>query len=130
MFLHVPTKEAAEGANDIAKAFPNMKFILLGMGGDDWRIPIIFADRTLNLVLEVSGSFSPDKVKFAVERIGSHRIVYGSGLPYSDPSSIIALVNEADIAGADKRNIFDGTARRLFNMQRPIHISIGDNTGE
>ena len=123
VFLHVFTKEAAIAANDIAKAFPNMKFILLSMGGEDWRIPIILAERTLNLVMEVSGSFSPDKIKFAVDRIGSHRIVYGSGMPYTDPSSVIALVEDSDIANADKRNIFDGTARRLFNMKRPIRIS-------
>ncbi len=126
VFLYVPNKAAALAANDIAKAFPNMKFILLSMGGDDWRIPIVLAERTLNLIPEISGSFSPDKVKFAVDRIGSHRIVYGSGLPYVDPSSIIALVEDADISEADKRNIFAGTARRLFKLSPPINININD----
>ncbi len=91
-----------------------MKFVLLAMGGDDWRMATVVAERTLNLVLEVSGSFSPDKIRFAVERIGSHRMVYGSGLPYVDPSVVIGLVEDADISDADKRNIFENSARRLF----------------
>jgi predicted TIM-barrel fold metal-dependent hydrolase len=117
VFLHVPTKEALFAANEIAKAFPIMKFVLLKMGGEDWRIATVLADRTLNLVLEVSGSFSPDKLKFAVERIGSHRLVYSSGLPYVDPSAVIGLVNDADISDADKRNIFENSARRTFGWK-------------
>lgn len=119
VYLHTFNKESLIAANEIAKAFTNMKFVLLSMGGDDWRMAAVLAERTLNLVLEVSGSFSPDKIKFAVERIGSHRMVYGSGLPYVDPSSIIGLVEDADISDADKRNIFESSARRLFGWGRP-----------
>lgn len=117
VFLQVPNKEALMAANDIAKAFPIMKFVLLGMGGDEWRMATILAEKTLNLVLEISGSFSPDKIKFAVEHIGSHRLVYGSGLPYVDPASVIGLVQDAEIADADKKSIFEGTARRLFGWR-------------
>jgi len=87
------------------------------MGGDEWRMASVLAEKTLNLVLEVSGSFSPDKIKFAVERIGSHRMVYGSGLPYVDPSAIIGLVQDADVSDADRRNIFENTARRLLGKK-------------
>lgn len=118
VYLHTPNQEAALAANEIAKAFPIMKFVLLGMGGEDWRMATVLAERTLNLVLEVSGSSSPDKIQFATEHIGSHRIVYGSGLPYVDPSTIIGLVQDAEISDIDKRNIFEGSARRLFGWSR------------
>ncbi len=117
VFLHVFDEYAAIAANEIAKAFPIMKFVLQGMGGDDWRMATLFAERTLNLVLEVSGSFSPDKIEFAVAHIGSHRMVYGSGLPYVDPSAIIGLVEDASISDSDKRNIFENSARRLFGWR-------------
>jgi predicted TIM-barrel fold metal-dependent hydrolase len=117
VFLNVPNKEALMAANDIAKTFPIMKFVLLGMGGDDWRMATILAEKTLNLVLEISGSFSPDKIKFAVDHIGSHRLVYGSGLPYVDPASVIGLVQDAEISDSDKKNVFEGTARRLFSWR-------------
>lgn len=118
VFLHTPNQEAALAANEIAKTFNIMKFVLIGMGGEDWRMATILAERTLNLVLEVSGSLSPDKIQFAAERIGSHRMVYGSGLPYVDPSTVIRLVQDAEISGSDKRNIFEGSARRLFGWKR------------
>lgn len=118
VYLHAFNQASLLAANEIAKAFPIMKFVLLSMGGDDWRMATVLAERTLNLVLEVSGSFSPDKIKFAVERIGSHRMVYGSGLPYVDPSATIGLVEDAEISDADKRNIFENSARKLFGWQR------------
>ena len=65
VYLHTPNQEAALAANEMAKAFPIMKFVLIGMGGDDWRMATMLAERTLNLVLEVSNSPSPDKIKFA-----------------------------------------------------------------
>lgn len=118
VFLHVLDMEALLAANEMAKAFTGMKFVLLSMGGDEWRMASVLAERTLNLVLEVSGSFSPDKIKFAVEHIGSHRMVYGSGLPYVDPAAIIGLVADADISDLDKRNIFENSARRLFGWKK------------
>jgi len=118
VYLHTPDQASALAANEIAKAFPIMKFVLVGMGGDDWRMATLLAEKTLNLVLEVSGSSSPDKIRFAVEHIASHRIVYGSGLPYVDPSAVIGLVTDAEITDVDKRNIFEGSARRLFGWSR------------
>lgn len=117
VFLRVTDQASLHAANEMAKAFPIMKFVLLSMGGEEWRMATVLADRTLNLVLEVSGSFSPDKIKFAVEHIGSHRMVYGSSLPYVDPSAIIGLVEDADISDVDKRNIFENSARRLFGWK-------------
>ena len=118
VYLHAFDSASLLAANEMAKAFPVMKFVLVSMGDQDWRMATVLAERTLNLVLEVSGSFSPDKIKFAVEHIGSHRIVYGSGLPYVDPSAVIGLVEDADISDVDKRSIFENAARRLFGWKR------------
>lgn len=118
VFLHTTNQAAALAANEIAKAFPIMKFVLIGMGGEDWRIVTLLAEKTLNLVPEISGSSSPDKIRFAVDHIGSHRIVYGSGLPYVDPSAVIGLVQDAEISDLDKRNILEGSAKRLFGWSR------------
>jgi len=106
----------------MAKAFPIMKFVLIGMAGEDWRMATVLAERTLNLVLEVSGSSSPDKIAFAVEHIGSHRMVYGSGLPYVDPAAVLGMVEDAEISDLDKRNILSGSARRVFGWARPDSV--------
>lgn len=118
VFIRTFDKDAVLAANEIAKAFPVMKFVMLEMGDDDWRIATVVAEKTLNLVLEVSGSLSPEKIKFAVDRIGSHRVVFGSGMPYVDTSEVKALVEDADISDMDKRNIMENTARKLFGWRR------------
>lgn len=118
VYIRTPDKDSVLAANEIAKAFSNMKFILKGMGGEDWRIATVIAEKTLNIVLEVSGSFSPEKIKFASERVGSHRMVFGSGLPYVDTSEVKALVEDADISDLDKRNIMENTARKLFGWRK------------
>jgi len=116
VFVRTWDTDSLLAANEMAKAFSVMKFVLLSMGGEDWRVAVVLAERTLNLVLEVSGSFSPDKIKFGVEHIGSHRMVYGSGLPYTDPSAVIGLIEDADISDADKRNIFENSAKKLLKV--------------
>ena len=118
VYLHAYDSPSLLAADEMAREFSGMKFVLLSMGGDEWRMATVLAERTLNLVLEVSGSFSPDKIKFASEHIGSHRIVYGSGLPYTDPSVVIGLVEDADISDSDKRNLFELSARRLFKWRQ------------
>ena len=118
VYVHTFDSPSLLAADEMAREFSGMKFVLLSMGGDEWRMATVLAERTLNLVLEVSGSFSPDKIKFAAEHIGSHRIVYGSGLPYTDPSAVIGLVEDADISDSDKRNIFELSARRLFKWRQ------------
>lgn len=118
VFIRTFDKDAVLAVNEIAKAFPVMKFIMLEMGGEDWRIATVVAEKTLNIVLEVSGSLSPEKIKFAVDRIGSHRMVYGSGLPFVDASEVKALVEDAEISDTDKRNIMENSARKLFGWRR------------
>jgi predicted TIM-barrel fold metal-dependent hydrolase len=118
VFLDPDTREGVLAAQEIAKAFPGMKFILLGMGGDAWRTAAAAASQTLNLVLETSGSLSPDKIGYAMEMIGSHRMVFGSNLPFTDPAITIGLVEDADIPDADKKMIFQGTARKIFTAPR------------
>lgn len=103
--------------DEVAKAFPGIKFVMLSMGGDAWRTAIDVAAKTLNIVLEISGSLNPDKISTAVEAIGAHRMVYGSNLPFADPSVTIGLVGDADISDADKKMIFEGSARRLLGAK-------------
>ncbi|MBI2843592.1 MAG: amidohydrolase family protein [Armatimonadetes bacterium] len=115
VFIGAWDKDCVLAADEIAKKFTGIKFVLLSMGGEDWRTALTLAQKTLNLVLEVSGSRSPDKIKWAVDAVGSHRLVYGSNMPFDDPAATIGLVEDADITDADKKMIFEGTANRLFD---------------
>lgn len=107
-------REAVIAANDIAKAFPGIKFVLLSMGGDAWRTAVALAEKTLNLILEVSGNMSPDKISECAEVVGPQRMVFGSNLPFADPVVTIGLVGDANISDGAKKLIFESNARRLF----------------
>lgn len=118
VFLEVTSREAVLAADEIARAFPGIKFVLLGMGGVAWRTAVAAAERTLNLVLEISGTLSPDKITLGVATIGAHRMIYGSNLPFADPAATIGLVENGDISETDRRFIFETTAKRLFGWSR------------
>ncbi|MEN6522060.1 MAG: amidohydrolase family protein [Armatimonadota bacterium] len=118
VMLDVSSKEGVLAANEIAKAFPGIKFILMSMGGAAWRTAIAMADNTLNLVLEISGSPSPEKVRLGVETVGAHRMVYGSNLPFADPAFTIGLLADGGISDLDRKMILEGTAKRLFGWAR------------
>jgi hypothetical protein len=95
-----------------------MKFLLLGMGGEDWRAAVAAAKQHLNLYLEISGSLDADKVAHAAATVTPRKLVYGSGLPYQDPELTVALVAEASgITASDRRRILAQNAQALFNAQ-------------
>ncbi len=118
LMLPAPDADAVHAARRIAAEFPAMKFLLLGMGGDDWRVAVAAARQQVNLHLELSGSLDADKVSHAAAALSSRRLIYGSGLPHSDPNLIRALVDEArGVAALDRSRLLSQNARMLFHAQ-------------
>jgi predicted TIM-barrel fold metal-dependent hydrolase len=104
-------------ALQIAKTYSVQKFVFLGMGGMDWRTGIAAAQQATNIFLETSGPLDRAKLPAAVEAIGAHRVLFGSGSPYLDPAAAIGLVSEAEISPQAQRNILYENAARLFNIE-------------
>ena len=101
----------------IAKKFDGMRFVILSMGEDAWKSAVIIADRTTNISLEISGNTSPEKIGYAVEKLGSHRLFYGSELPYIDGSVFKSLINHSDLDDFQKVDIYYNNARKLFDWK-------------
>ncbi len=118
VLLDTEDRESVLAAAEIAKAFPGIKFVLLSMGGSAWRTCVALAERQLNLVLEISGNLCTDKVILGAETVGAHRMVYGSNMPFSDPSATIGLMDDAGLSDTDKRLIMVGTAAKVFGWTR------------
>lgn len=118
VFVNTPHVEAVAAAEVMAKEFTNVKFILGTMGGDSWKRSLLSAG-LLNVVLETSGSFDAEKIEAAVTAFGPHRILFGSDLPYSDPISMLALIQNSSIPKDAVSKILEGNARRLLNMIPP-----------
>ncbi len=95
-----------------------MRFLLLGMGGDDWRMAVAAAHRHLNIFLELSGSLDTDKVSAASAALTPRKLLYGSGAPRRDPAQAQALVSSADgLTNSDRNRILSLNAGAFLNVQ-------------
>lgn len=116
--ISTPDSDAIHAATAIAEAFPNMKFIFLSMGGDDWRTAVAAAKRQINIYLETSGSLDSDKLASATAAITPRKLLFGSSLPFSDPQLMIGLLEEATaLTNYDRSRILHQNAEAIFNAQ-------------
>lgn len=116
VFLYTPNAACVEVGLHLAKTYNMHKFIFLGMGGADWRTGIAAAHQSVNIHLEISGAMDRTKVPAAIETIGSHRILFGSGLPQLDPVAIMGLLEDSGVSAFDQRRIVHDNAAKLFNL--------------
>jgi predicted TIM-barrel fold metal-dependent hydrolase len=118
MAIHVPNADAIHAVRGIVTEFPAMKFLLLTMGGEEWRAAVATARQHLNVYLEISGSLDADKIAHASAVITPRKLLFGSGLPDRDPEMTLALVAEAaGLTGSDRARILSSNAQAFFNAQ-------------
>lgn len=116
IYLNTPNAACVEVGLHLARTYNMHKFIFLGMGGADWRTGIAAAQQATNVFLETSGPLDRAKLPAAVEAIGAHRLLFGSGSPYLDPAAALGLVEESELSPNSLRNILHENAARLFNL--------------
>jgi len=117
VFLHAPDAASVEAAKEIAAAFPTLQFIFGSMGGPDWKRALNLG-KLINVHLETSGSFDVEKIEEAVEKVGAHKVLFGSDLPFSDPASEIALIRGSNVPKDAMIKVFDQNAVKLFGFGR------------
>ena len=117
LFLFAHNEAMVEAVLEISKAFNMLKVVMVGMGGRDWRSAIAAAHATTNLHLETSGALDRAKIPAAVEVLGAHRILFGSGSPHVDPAAALGVVQDAGISPDAKNRILSGNAHRLFGFE-------------
>jgi len=101
----------------VAEAFTTIPIVLLGMGGDDWRSAVEAAKRWVNIHLAISGSVDADKISYAYSVIAARRLLFGSGLPFAEPSIYENLVNESKVLTTnDRKRIYRQNASLLFHI--------------
>lgn len=121
LVIYTPDLAAVHAARRIAEEFTQMRIILLTMGGEDWHAAVEAAKTCLNLYLEISDSLDADKIAYAATALSARKLVFGSGLPFADPSLFVGLVEEASVlSGSDRRRIYIDNALSLFNIQAEV----------
>lgn len=114
VFIHAKDVDEVIEVEKMSKAFDGMRFVLLAMGEDDWKSAVIVANRRPNISLEISGNTNPEKIRYALDSLGSHRLLYGSELPYVDGSVFKSLVENTELESHEKADIYYNNARKLF----------------
>jgi hypothetical protein len=116
LFLFTPNAKCVISALEIAKGYPMLKVVFLGMGGGEWRNAIAAAHSCTNVYLETSGALDRAKLPAAVEAIGAHRILFGSGSPTIDAAAAMGLIHDSGLSEDAMRKIFGENAEKLFGL--------------
>jgi len=102
---------------ELVVQFPEAKIILGHMGhGNVVYIDasIAIAGRHPNVWLETSGMPMSLKIREAVQKVGSDRVMYGSDGPWHEPKVEQLKVQLAGLEPDDLEAVMNGTAQRLF----------------
>ncbi len=94
---------------------PGLPLIVTGLnyGQDRTLIPLL---RTFpNTFLSIGNNFTAHRaLELYVERVGAERLLFGTGLPDSEPGAAIGQLVFAEISDADRCSIGAGNLRRLL----------------
>lgn len=99
----------------IAALYPRVKFLLGHSLHDDWDAAVALAKDFPNVYLELTAVFDDrgPLEKFCGE-VGSHRLLFGTDLPWFDPHQAIGALLSAEITDEDRHNICHRNAEKLL----------------
>ena len=119
LFVFALNGASVEAAQRIATGYPMLRVVLVGMGGPHWPQAIKAAHATTNLMLETSGVLDRAKVPAAVDTLGGHRLVFGSGSPATSLPAALGMIEDASVTDDVKRRVLWDNAIRLFELEQP-----------
>jgi predicted TIM-barrel fold metal-dependent hydrolase len=99
----------------VAERYSDMIFILGHSCYDDWGGAIALAQEFPNVYLELTAAERmPGFVDRAVREAGSHKMLFGTDLPWFNPQFTMGCILFADITDDDRHAIFHGNAERIL----------------
>ena len=99
----------------VLERYPDLPLLIGHMGMDWWRDLIDLVAPFPNARLGISSSLPQrERLPIAVERIGSGRIVFGTDMPFLDPSLSLGLVQGAGLPDEDRTRILSGNISGLL----------------
>lgn len=117
LFLSVSDPREINDLQEVVKEFTTQRFIILQMAGEHWPMAIALASKIPNVFLETGGMVADyDKLAEAVEVVGAHRLLFGSGMPLINPVYALGMVRDSSIAAPDKDRILSRNAKKVFNL--------------
>lgn len=119
ILIHTWGEANVREIDGLAGRYPNAKFIMAHMGGEIHamelaldvivRRPNVYGDLAVSTPAE-------GNVEWFVREVGSKRILFGTDMPFYDPSHVIARVALADLSEDEKRDIFYRNTAELMKL--------------
>jgi predicted TIM-barrel fold metal-dependent hydrolase len=97
-----------------AAAAPDVPLIVTetSYGRDRTMVPLLC--RFPNIYLSIGNTFTAHRgIEFYVARVGAHRLLFGTGLPESEPGAAIGQLLFAEVSESDRELIAHGNLQRL-----------------
>lgn len=104
---------------ELAESYRDVTVVMLHMGhghGVYIQSAISVAKRLDNVYLETSGMPMHSKIREAVELLGEDRVMYGSDIPFHDPSVEIGRVCAAGLSRKQLKRVFFTNASEVLNL--------------
>lgn len=117
LLLHINDPREINDLHEVAREFPTQYFVIIHMGNAHWPMVLSLAAKSQNIRLETGGIVADfDKLKEAVEVVGGHRLLFGSGMPLINPVYALGMIRDSTIAATEKDRILSRNAVKLFNL--------------
>jgi predicted TIM-barrel fold metal-dependent hydrolase len=118
LLLRISDPREINDLGELAKQFPTQQFVILHMGDRHWPIALTLAAKIVNVYLEVGGMVADyDKLAEALQVVGVHRLVFGTGMPLVSPAYALGMVRDSAIGAAEKDRILARNAKSLFPIE-------------
>lgn len=102
----------------MAERYPNVKILMGHSCHGAWDEAVKLANDFPNLYLELTAVFDDRGIleKFCQEA-GSHKMLFGTDLPWFDPHQAIGALLSAHISDEDRHNICHHNAKKLLGLE-------------
>ena len=86
------------------------------MGLERWRQIIEMVNGYKNIFLDITMSMpNPERLEFAVEKVGADRVLLGTDTPLLDPAVSLGLVYGSSLSMTEKEKIMGGNILSILN---------------
>ncbi len=119
VLIHVWGAANVREVDGLAPKYPNAKFIMAHTGGDikSMELALDVINRHENVYGDLALSTPAEgNVEWLVREVGSKKILFGTDMPFYDPSHVVARVAMADISDEQKKDIFGRNISALMKL--------------
>ncbi len=104
---------------DLASRFPHVTIIMAHMGMAAYKDAIYVAQREPNVILETSAQpWTHRIVRVAAEKVGIHRIIFGSDAPLHHPKVELTKIEVAGLSPDERAHVLGGNVARLLGLEK------------